>query len=50
VDDVASPNQLKATLDDVAELKTFKTKAVTVFAVVQFVMAGAIAFANYLNS
>jgi len=50
VDDVASPNQLKAALDDVAELKTFKTKAVTVFAVVQFVMAGAIAFANYLNS
>ena len=39
VDDVASPPQLKQLVEDVSDLKTFKTKAVTVFAVVQFAMA-----------
>jgi ribosomal protein L29 len=48
VDDVASPSQLKTAVNDVAELKTFKTKAVTVFAVVQFAMATALALASYL--
>ncbi len=44
IDDVASPSQLKALTEEVETLKTFKTKAVTIFAVVQFAMA-AIMFA-----
>ena len=39
VDEVASPTQLQAALKEVDELKIFKTKAITVFAVVQFGMA-----------
>ena len=39
VDEVASPTQLQAALKEVDELKQFKTKAVTIFAVVQFGMA-----------
>ena len=39
IDDVASPTQLKSLTDEVEDLKQFKTKAVTTFAVVQFVMA-----------
>ena len=44
VDEVASPSQLKDLREEVEELKLFKTKAVTIFAVVQFAM-GAIVFA-----
>ena len=39
VDEVASPTQLGTALKEVDELKQFKTKAVTIFAVVQFAMA-----------
>jgi|TARA_Y100000310_G_C20581582_1_gene763275 NifB/MoaA-like Fe-S oxidoreductase len=39
VDDVASPTQLKELVESVEDLKTFRTKAITVFAVVQFGMA-----------
>ena len=39
VDEVASPSQMQAMVKEVEELKLFKTKAVTVFAVVQFLMA-----------
>ncbi len=39
IDEVASPTQMKELVDEVAELKTFKTKAITIFAVVQFAMA-----------
>ena len=42
VDEVASPSQLKELHDKVDELKSFKTQAVTVFAVVQFGMAAAL--------
>jgi hypothetical protein len=42
VDDVASPTQLKEHIDTIAELRSFKTKAVTVFAVIQFLMAFAL--------
>ena len=38
IDDIASPAQLKNSLDDLEELKIFKTKAITIFAVVQFFM------------
>ena len=44
VDEVASPTQLGAVLKEVDDLKQFKTKAITIFAVVQFAM-GAIVFA-----
>ena len=39
IDEVASPSQLKDLQLQVEDLKLFKTKAVTVFAVVQFAMA-----------
>ena len=45
VDEVASPTQLKDLQVEVEDLKLFKTKAVTIFAVVQFAMA-AIVFAQ----
>ena len=43
IDEVASPTQLKELTTEVQELKMFKTKAITVFAVVQFLMASALA-------
>ena len=39
IDDVASPTQLKELVVEVENIKTFKTKAVTAFVVVQFLMA-----------
>ena len=39
IDDVCSPTQLKDLVDEIENLKTFKTKAITIFAVVQFAMA-----------
>lgn len=44
VDEVASPTQLAKLVQEVQDLNNFKTKAVTIFAVVQFAM-GAIVFA-----
>ncbi len=46
VDEVVSPTQLKELMDEVQDLKGFKTKAVTVFAVVQFGMAASIWLIN----
>jgi len=46
VDEVASPTQLGTALKEVDDLKQFKTKAVTVFAVVQFAMAMALAMSK----
>ena len=43
VDEIASPTQLKEALAEIQELKQFKIKAVTTFAVVQAIMAIAIA-------
>lgn len=45
MDDVTSPPQLKTALIEIEELKIFKTKAVTMFMVVQAAMGVAIAFA-----
>lgn len=39
IDEVASPSQLKELTQQVEDLKLFKTKAITIFAVVQFGMA-----------
>jgi predicted nuclease with TOPRIM domain len=44
VDEIASPTQLQVALKEIEDLKHFKTKAVTVFAVIQFAM-GAVLFA-----
>jgi Tfp pilus assembly protein PilO len=46
MDDVASPPQLRETIKEVEELKTFKTKAVTIFMVVQALMAMAMAWSK----
>ena len=45
VDEVASPTQLEKLKDEVENLKLFRTKAVTIFAVIQFAMA-AVVFAQ----
>lgn len=37
IDEITSPSQLKQTVNDVAELKTFKTQAITVWVVVQII-------------
>ena len=39
IDEVASPSQLQVKFNEVEDLKQFKTKAITIFAVVQFGMA-----------
>lgn len=43
MDEVASPTQLQSAIKEIEDLKIFKTKAVTIFAVVQFLMALAMA-------
>ncbi len=45
IDEVASPTQMQTMVKEVEDLKLFKTKAVTIFAVVQFLMA-AVVFAQ----
>ena len=45
VDEVASPSQIKELKEEVEDLKLFKIKAVTIFAVIQFAMV-AIVFAQ----
>tara|TARA_Y100000592_G_scaffold93953_1_gene157980 strand:+ start:443 stop:769 length:327 start_codon:yes stop_codon:yes gene_type:complete len=45
MDDVASPPQLREAIDDIGSLKEFRTKAVTMFMVVQSIMGVAIAWA-----
>ena len=44
IDDVVSPTQLKDLKKEVDDLKLFKTKAVTIFAVIQFGMGFALFF------
>ena len=48
IDDVASTSQLQNALQEIEDLKTFKTKAVTIFAVVQFFMAGVLAITKFM--
>jgi len=47
MDEIVSPSQIKAVLNEVEELKMFKTRAVTIFMVVQFAMGSAIAMLGY---
>ena len=48
IDEVASPSQLQNALQEIEDLEIFQTKAVTIFAVVQFLMAGALAFSKFI--
>ena len=48
MDDIASPPQIKNALQEIEELKLFKTKAVTIFAVIQFGMATALALTKFM--
>lgn len=45
IDEVTSPTQLEKLKEEVEDLKMFRTKAVTIFAVIQFLMA-AVVFAQ----
>ena len=45
IDEVASPTQMQIKFEEVEELKEFKTRAVTMFMVVQAIMAIAMAVA-----
>ena len=46
MDDIASPPQLREAIKEIEELKTFKTKAVTIFMVVQALMGVAMAWSK----
>lgn len=48
IDEVTSPTQLKETIKDVNDLKTFKTQAVTVWLVVQIIFGLVLALAKIL--
>lgn len=48
IDDVVSPSQLRENIRTIDELKQFRTKAITVFAVVQFLMAAAVALSRFM--
>ena len=47
MDEVISPSQIKVLVNEVEDLKLFKTKAVTIFMVVQFIMGSAVAMLGY---
>ena len=47
IDEVASPTRFSALIKEVEDLKMFKTKAITIFVVIQFLMA-AIMFSKNL--
>jgi uncharacterized coiled-coil DUF342 family protein len=49
IDDVTSPAQLRTALQDLEELKTFKTKAVTIFTGVQVLMGAIWAFVTFMS-
>ena len=47
IDEVASPTQLKEAINDISDLKQFKVKAITAFAVAQALMALALTLSKY---
>jgi len=49
ISEVVSPSQLAEMTKEVKELKEFKTKAITIFLVVQTIMAMAVTVLNYLK-
>tara|TARA_B100000287_G_scaffold434758_1_gene500261 strand:+ start:2099 stop:2434 length:336 start_codon:yes stop_codon:yes gene_type:complete len=48
IDEICSPTQLRQLKTDMDELKMFKVKAITIFAVVQFAMAAAMFIKNFI--
>ena len=46
MDDIASPPQIKSALEDIENLKIYKTKAMTAFMVVQGIMAMVLAWSK----
>jgi uncharacterized protein YydD (DUF2326 family) len=48
MDDVASPAQLKGVLEEIDELKTFKTKAITIFMIAQALTGFILAYAHVI--
>ena len=50
IDEVASPSQIKDLTKEVEDLKLFKTKAITIFAVVQFGMAAIVFAMKFIGS
>tara|TARA_R100000900_G_scaffold34796_2_gene28367 strand:- start:565 stop:885 length:321 start_codon:yes stop_codon:yes gene_type:complete len=48
IDEVVSPSQMKYAMRELENLRTFKTKAVTIFAVVQFAMGAIIFTMNFI--
>jgi hypothetical protein len=49
IDEVVSPSQIKDLTKEVEDLKLFKTKAITIFAVVQFAMAVVVFALNFIG-
>lgn len=49
VSEIVSPSQLNDIVKDVKDLKDFKTKAVTIFVVIQTIMAMTMTILNYLK-
>ena len=47
IDEVISPSRLKVLIDEIDSLKHFKTKSITIFMVVQFLMGTAIALSKF---
>ena len=48
IDEVVSPSQMKYAMRELEELRTFKTKSVTIFMVVQFAMAVAVLVSRFM--
>tara|TARA_R100000995_G_scaffold84524_1_gene63468 strand:+ start:807 stop:1127 length:321 start_codon:yes stop_codon:yes gene_type:complete len=48
IDEVVSPSQMKYAMRELEDLRTFKTKSVTIFMVVQFAMAVAVLVSRFI--
>ncbi len=48
IDEVVSPSQMKYAMKELEELRTFKTKSVTIFMFVQFLMAVAVLVSRFI--
>lgn len=48
IDEVFSPSQMKELREEVDSLKSFKTTAITIFAVIQFLMALLVAMSKFI--
>ena len=49
IDEIASPTHLQKMTTEIEDLKSFKTRAITVFAVVQFAMAAILFAKNFVS-